>query len=55
MSEGYRLMTVVKAQLQKQNHVVYRPMSIRLVIVIWFVLLCGSLYGAYEAGVHTMF
>lgn len=55
MSEGYRLMTVVKAQLQKPNHRVHRPMSLRLVIAIWFVLLCGSLYGAYEAGVHRMF
>lgn len=48
MTEGYRLMTVFKAILQKPDDRVGRPMSIRTVIIVWFVLLMGSLYGAYS-------
>tara|TARA_R110000868_G_scaffold29080_7_gene108334 strand:- start:9324 stop:9485 length:162 start_codon:yes stop_codon:yes gene_type:complete len=48
MTEGYRLMTVFKAILQKPNDRVGRPMSIRTVVIVWAVALSISLYGAYS-------
>lgn len=48
MTEGYRLITVFKALLQKPNDRVGRPMSIRTVVIVWAVLLAISVYGAYD-------
>lgn len=48
MTEGYRLITVFKALLQKPGEHVGRPMSIRSAVIVWLVLLLISLYGAYD-------
>ena len=48
MTEGYRLITVFKALLQKPGEHVGRQMSIRSAVIVWLVLLIVSLYGAYD-------
>jgi hypothetical protein len=48
VTEGYRLITVFKALLQKPSEYVGRPMSIRSAVITWLVLLAISLYGAYD-------
>lgn len=48
MVDSYKIMAAVKSTLQRPNDQVGRPMSIRTVAIVWFVLLVVSLTGAYD-------
>jgi hypothetical protein len=48
MVDSYKIMTAVKSTLARKGEHVGRPMSLRLVIVIWLVLTVVSLIGFYD-------
>lgn len=48
MPDSYKIITMVKATLQRPNDQVGRPMSLRLVFVVWLILVLISGYGAYD-------
>lgn len=48
MPDSYKIMAMVKATLQRPDDRVGRPMSLRLVFLVWLVLLIVSLIGAYD-------
>ena len=48
MVDSYKIMATVKSTLAKKGEHVGRPMSLKLVVVLWFVLTVIAVVGFYD-------